>query len=134
MQKSPKKRLHSAKQTCIFNEPTNRSHPTCESQLSVHATDFATESYKRDVILRKRPVFLRSLLIVATAYSRLHLECHFFIHMGSHSYGITFVWDHIHMGSHSYDIVQPIAFGMSFLHSQITINILVFQVCLATLR
>ena len=30
-----------------------------------------------------------------------------------HSYGITFIWDHIRMGSHSYDIVQPIAFGAS---------------------
>jgi len=26
------------------------------------------------------------------------------IHMESHSYGITFIWDHIHMGSHSYGI------------------------------
>ena len=35
-------------------------------------------------------------------HSLVHLECRFFIHMGSHSYGITFIWDHIHMGSHSY--------------------------------
>ena len=31
--------------------------------------------------------------------------------MGSHSYGITFIWDLIHID------VQPIAFGVSFLHS-----------------
>ena len=51
-----------------------------------------------------------------------------------HSYGITFIWDHIHIGSDSYGItftwdlihidVQPIAFGVSFLNSQISINVL----------
>ena len=30
---------------------------------------FATEPYKRDNILQKRPVILRSLLIVATPYT-----------------------------------------------------------------
>ena len=31
-----------------------------------HVVSFAKESYKRDYILQKRPVVLRSLLIVAT--------------------------------------------------------------------
>ena len=40
---------------------------------------FAKEPYKRDCILQKRPIILRSLLIVATPYARyslLHLEYH----------------------------------------------------------
>ena len=61
-------------------------------------------------------------------YSRLHLECHFFIHMGSHSYGITFIWDLIHID------VQPIAFGVPFLRSQISIDDLVLYVSFATFR
>ena len=41
------------------------------------------------------------------------------IHMGPHSYGITFIWDLIHID------VQPIVFGVSFLQSQISISDLV---------
>jgi len=37
------------------------------SSLKLYAS-FAKEPYKRDDILRKRPVILRSLLIVATPY------------------------------------------------------------------
>jgi len=38
---------------------------------------FAKEPYKRDYILQKRVIILRSLLIVATPYYSLsHLECH----------------------------------------------------------
>ena len=33
---------------------------------------FAKEPYKRDYILKKRPVFLRSLLIIATPYFSFH--------------------------------------------------------------
>ena len=41
----------------IYKEPTNRSHPISE---------VAKEPYKRDYIQQKRPIILRSLLIVAT--------------------------------------------------------------------
>jgi len=35
---------------------------------------FAKESYKKDDILQKRPIILRSLLIVATPYSVLRFK------------------------------------------------------------
>jgi len=41
--------------------------------LKLHVS-FAKESYKRDDILEKRPTILRSLLIIATPYQKLHQE------------------------------------------------------------
>jgi len=35
---------------------------------------FAKEPYERDYILQKRPIILRSLLIIATPYESLALE------------------------------------------------------------
>jgi len=37
---------------------------------------FAKEPYKRDSILQKRPIILRSLLIVATPYRDLYMYKH----------------------------------------------------------
>jgi len=54
-----------------------------------------------------------------STYILLHLECHFFIHMGSHSYVISSMCDLIHID------IQPIAFGVSFLHFQISFDDLV---------
>jgi len=78
-----------AEETYNFKEPTNRSHPTrvsvVRSAVVVKLSDmstvmewqrlldsvklwvsFAEELYKRDDILPKRPIILRSLLVVAT--------------------------------------------------------------------
>ena len=40
---------------------------------------FAKEPYKRDDILQKRPIILRSLLIVATPYEYAHLRPHTYV-------------------------------------------------------
>jgi len=53
-----------AKKTYDFKEPTSHSHPIVGS-LKVKVSN-AKEPYKRDDILQKRPMILRSLLIVAT--------------------------------------------------------------------
>ena len=55
------KRLYSAKVTYNFKEPTNRSHPITESP--------AEYSLFYTALLQKRPIILRSLLIVATPYA-----------------------------------------------------------------
>jgi len=58
-----------AKETYDFKEPTNRSHPMINwiyIYSLLHLVSFAKEPYIRDHILQKRPVILRSLLIVAT--------------------------------------------------------------------
>ena len=89
-----------------------------------------------------------------STYSLLHLECHFFNHMGSHSYRITFIWDLIHMGSHSYQRTYGITFIWDHIHmgshsyqraayciwsvissqSPFSINHLVFEVSFTTFR
>jgi len=84
------------------------SHRSCEWQVIRHVTchmshhmtcqmrevSFAKEPYKRDYILQKRPIVLRSLIIVATPYQLLlpmsHRSCewqvisHVTCHMGHH--------------------------------------------------
>jgi len=72
------KRRYSAKETYHFKKPTNRSHIMCiyvfqDTYMSPFAlftkqTRPTKEPYKRDDILQKRPIILRSLLIVATPY------------------------------------------------------------------
>jgi len=79
------KRLYSAKETFDFKEPTNRSHPIYSPASSNHRliyngmgwlrlvgslqsyVYFAKQPYERDYILQKRPIILRSVLIVATS-------------------------------------------------------------------
>jgi len=74
------KRRYSAKETYNFIDPTNCSPPIRETDdvcdmrwlrlvgsLEIYIT-FAKGPYKRDCILQKRPLFLRSLLIIATPY------------------------------------------------------------------
>jgi len=51
-----------AKQTCDFKEPTNRSHPIVLLRLPTPVSYSAKEPYKRDDILQKRPMILKSLL------------------------------------------------------------------------
>jgi len=87
-----------AKETCVLREPTNRSHliaihsalesvryPSHRLKSTMYCYEvatisrlplntqvsFAKEPYKRDYILRKRPIFLRSLLIIVTSYMGL---------------------------------------------------------------
>ena len=68
-----------AKETYNFIDPTNQSHPIesfyyklagvewlrLVGSLKLHVS-FVKEPYKRDYILHKRPIILRSLLIVVT--------------------------------------------------------------------
>ena len=56
-------RLYSAKETYNYKEPTNRSHPIVSLCLS-----FAEYSLFCRALLQKRPIIIRSLLIVATPY------------------------------------------------------------------
>jgi len=80
-----RERLYSAKETYNFEEPTNRSHPiSILRNVTIHIyihmgwlwlvgsikllVSFAKEPYKRDNILRKRPIILSILLTVATPY------------------------------------------------------------------
>jgi len=57
------KRPYSAKETYNLKEPTNRSHPICVREYRLF--------YRS--LLQKKPIILRSLLIVATPYdSRNH--------------------------------------------------------------
>jgi len=60
------KRLYSAIETHNFKEPTNH----CRPMLWRSRVSCANETYKRDNILQKRPIILRSLLIVATPYRK----------------------------------------------------------------
>ena len=59
---------------------------------------FAKEPYKKDYILQKRPIILRSLLIVATPYQRvmLHIWTGLVIHMNefchAHEHVISHIW------------------------------------------
>ena len=89
------KRLYSATRTYNFKEPTDRSHPihawvrsriylmTTYESVMAHTSrkesrhtwkqdhfSFAKEPYQKDYILQKRPIILRSLLIVATSYQQ----------------------------------------------------------------
>ena len=69
-----------AKETYNLKEPTNRSHPLrpqCRGNrlraghVHTYGCQMRTkEPYKRNYILQKRPIILRSLLIVATPQSR----------------------------------------------------------------
>jgi len=56
-------RLHACMGVCVEGMGWLRLVGSVELHVS-----FAKEPYKRDYILQKRPVILRSLLIVATAY------------------------------------------------------------------
>ena len=92
--KEPYKRdLYSVKETYNFKEPTNpkftihnqwRGWAVCGDigmgwlrlvgSLKLYVS-LAKEPYKRDYILQKRPIILRSLLIVATPYEGHVLKC-----------------------------------------------------------
>jgi len=121
-----KRALYSAKETYHFKEPTNRSHPIAENvmQQAVHSqrtwkiymgwfrlvdslklqVSFAEYRLFYRALLQKSPIILRILLTVATPY-----RCFTFS-----------------------ENVQPVAFGVSFPISQISINDLVLQVSCAT--
>jgi len=68
------RRWYSAKETCNFKEPTHRSRPIepvnqgdamTSDSTNWNDRSLAKEPYKRDFILQKRPMILRSLLIEA---------------------------------------------------------------------
>ena len=69
---------------------------------------FAKEPYKRDYILQKRPIILSILLTVATPYLY---------------YSDIYIMQ-----------IQPIAYGGTFLQSQISVDVRVLQVSFATFR
>jgi len=69
---------------------------------------FAIEPYKRDYILQKRPMILRSLLIVATPY---HLE------IPSHIYRyILYIHTRTHIYAHIYTYTQ--VYTYTYIHTQ----------------
>ena len=122
------RRTDSSKYCCSFHKVLLQFPQNSSLRIPPRIVIILTES-------TIRPCHESCIVTVSTKYSLLHLECRFSIHMGPHSYGITFIWDHIHMGSHSYGItfiwdhihidVQPIAFGVSFLQSRISLDNLV---------
>ena len=59
------KRRFFAKETFNFKEPTNRSHPTSQQQCFVISSAEYRLFYR--ALLQKRPIILRSPLIVATS-------------------------------------------------------------------
>ena len=59
--RAPYKRRYSVKEIYDFKEPTNRSHP-------MSPVDYAEYRLFHRALLQKRPMILRSLLIVATPY------------------------------------------------------------------
>jgi len=52
------------------------------SRLLKIIVSFAKEPYKRDDVLQKRPIILRSLLIVATPSSKLNSELTIYVAYG----------------------------------------------------
>ena len=62
---------------CITRAPSTtsmRSLPLVGARKT--QVSFAKELYKRDDILPKSPIFLRSLLIIATSYIRVHVRAY----------------------------------------------------------
>jgi len=58
---------------CVSDSYVNRF--TCLQHIDPHATDVnVLQPYKREYILQKRPIILRSLLIVATPWHRFHMS------------------------------------------------------------
>ena len=98
-----------AKESYHFKEPTNRSHPILIYVVErTHLrwlrlvgsfklyVSFEKEPYKRDDILEKRPVILRSLLIVATPQSlyigSLYIYVVAFVLLYNLSFRISFIF------------------------------------------
>jgi len=80
LQKSPIKETIFCKRDYDFRKSYNRSHPPATHRLCLTISrlfklyvSFAKEPHKRDDILQKRPVILRSLLVVATPQQ--HIDC-----------------------------------------------------------
>jgi len=83
------KRRYSSKETYNFKEPTDGSHPIFVFHSLVGSlklqVSFAKEPYKRDHILRKRPIIWRHLRIVAT-HSKATLHPVTYIYMYIYAY------------------------------------------------
>jgi len=66
---------------------SNRYGVATISRLSKFQVSFVKEHYKRDYILQKRPIILRSLLIVATPmyeYTGIYIYINMHIHIHMH--------------------------------------------------
>ena len=77
------------------------------SQITIdHLVLIVATPYWKHVTFERYDIQKKPIERIAFGVSFLHSYGITFIwdhiHMGSHSYVIAFIWDHIHMGSHSY--------------------------------
>ena len=98
------KRLYSAKETCNFKEPTNRSHPICTHILRTDQNDrdARVSTFAHMHTLCTHIHTLMYTLTHPRTYTHIVTHLHVYTHKDTHTHTHTYTRTHTHISTHSH--------------------------------